>query len=114
MGNLAATACVPMGLSEMGLIKTVHIDPEGGVDIELRLTSPFCEMIAFMRNEAIAKVGALQAGKTPRLLPGGAIPRTRAAATPQLYNPAPSAKRNAGITENFSHACRGAGPYRTD
>ena len=50
---------VPMGLAEMGLVKTVRIDPDGSIDIELRLTSPFCEMISFMKNEAIAKVGAL-------------------------------------------------------
>jgi metal-sulfur cluster biosynthetic enzyme len=56
----SVAACVPMGLSEMGLIKTVRIDPDGSVAIELRLTSPFCEMIAFMKNEAIAKVGALR------------------------------------------------------
>lgn len=55
----SVAACVPMGLSEMGLIKTVQIGPDGSVDIELRLTSPFCEMIAFMKNEAAAKVGAL-------------------------------------------------------
>lgn len=55
----SVAACIPMGLTEMGLIKTVRIDPAGSVDIELRLTSPFCEMIAFMRNEAMAKVGAL-------------------------------------------------------
>lgn len=55
----SVAACVPMGLSEMGLIKTVEVGPDGCVDIELRLTSPFCEMIAFMKNEAEARVGAL-------------------------------------------------------
>lgn len=50
---------VPMGLSEMGLIKTVRINPDGSVGIGLRLTSPFREMISFMKCKAIAKVGAL-------------------------------------------------------
>lgn len=50
---------VPMGLNEMGIIKSVCIDPAGHVDVELRLTSPFCEMISFMRNEALAKIGGL-------------------------------------------------------
>ena len=50
---------VPMGLNEMGLIRSVAISPVGQVHIELRLTSPFCEMIAFMRNTAIEKVGSL-------------------------------------------------------
>ena len=55
----SVAASVPMGLSEMGLIKSVQIDPDGNVEIELRLTSPFCEMIGFMKSEALAKVGAL-------------------------------------------------------
>jgi metal-sulfur cluster biosynthetic enzyme len=50
---------VPMGLSEMGLIKQVRIKPDGSVTIELRLTSPFCEMIGFLKNETLAKVRAL-------------------------------------------------------
>ena len=55
----SVAASVPMGLNEMGLIKSVGIDPDGHVDIELRLTSPFCEMISFMRNEALGKIGGL-------------------------------------------------------
>lgn len=55
----SVAAAVPMGLNEMGIIKSVDISTDGIVDIELRLTSPFCEMIAFFRNETIAKVGAL-------------------------------------------------------
>ena len=50
---------VPMGLDEMGIVKTVAIDEAGRVAVELRLTSPFCEMIAYMRNEAIARIGDL-------------------------------------------------------
>lgn len=50
---------VPMGLSEMGIVKAVSIGAGGQVRIELRLTSPFCEMIAFMRNEAVARVSEL-------------------------------------------------------
>ena len=52
-------ASVPMGLTEMGLIKTVAISKEGHVDVRLRLTSPFCEMIAYLMREAAAKVSAL-------------------------------------------------------
>lgn len=50
---------MPMGLGEMGLVKDLHISPEGHVDITLRLTSPFCEMVPFMRGEAIRRVEAL-------------------------------------------------------
>jgi metal-sulfur cluster biosynthetic enzyme len=52
-------ASVPMGLGEMGIVKEVRIAAEGQVTIELRLTSPFCEMISYMTNQALAKVGSL-------------------------------------------------------
>jgi metal-sulfur cluster biosynthetic enzyme len=55
----SVAASVPMGLDEMGLVKSVDISPTGRVDIELRLTSPFCEMIAFLRNETLRRVGEL-------------------------------------------------------
>ena len=55
----SVAAAVPMGLDEMGIIKSVAIAADGQVAIELRLTSPFCEMLAFMRNETLAKVGQL-------------------------------------------------------
>ena len=52
-------ASVPMGLDEMGIVKSVAISGDGQVTVELRLTSPFCEMISYMRNEALARVGSL-------------------------------------------------------
>ena len=51
---------IPMGLAEMGLIKHVHVSTGGHVEVTLRLTSPFCEMIGFMKTEAIRRVGALE------------------------------------------------------
>jgi len=50
---------MPLGLGEMGLVESVEISASGDVEISLRLTSPFCEMIAFMKTEAIARVEAL-------------------------------------------------------
>lgn len=50
---------MPMGLDEMGLVKEVHVTPAGHVKITLRLTSPFCEMVPFMKGEAISRVAAL-------------------------------------------------------
>jgi metal-sulfur cluster biosynthetic enzyme len=49
----------PMGLSEMGLVGSVDISDDGDVAINLRLTSPFCHMIAFMQSEAVSRVGGL-------------------------------------------------------
>ena len=49
----------PMGLSEMGLIRSVDISPAGDVNVCLRLTSPFCEMIGFFKNTAVDKIREL-------------------------------------------------------
>lgn len=49
----------PMGLAEMGLVAGVDISPGGHVHVDLRLTSPFCHMIAFMQREAVREVGSL-------------------------------------------------------
>lgn len=53
-------AAVPMGLSEMGLISSLGVTSGGSVHVELRLTSPFCEMIAYMQNEIMDRVGELE------------------------------------------------------
>jgi metal-sulfur cluster biosynthetic enzyme len=49
----------PIGLTEMGLVKSVSVSEDGNVEIDLRLTSPFCHMIGFMKKEAIARVGSI-------------------------------------------------------
>lgn len=53
-----------MGLVEMGLVESVEISEAGDVDIRLRLTSPFCEMIGFMKGEAIDKISRLPEAKS--------------------------------------------------
>lgn len=55
----SVAASIPMGLDEMGIVKSVKIAGSGQVEIGLRLTSPVCEMIGYMRKEAMAKIGAL-------------------------------------------------------
>jgi metal-sulfur cluster biosynthetic enzyme len=55
----SVASSVPMGLAEMGVIKSVAVSESGQVAITLRLTSPFCEMISFMRTESVRKVEAL-------------------------------------------------------
>lgn len=49
----------PMGLVEMGLVRSVEISPGGDVNVCLRLTSPFCEMIGFFKNTAVDKISDL-------------------------------------------------------
>ncbi|NTZ43807.1 iron-sulfur cluster assembly protein [Altererythrobacter sp. SALINAS58] len=48
-----------MGISEMGLVKSVSISDRGDVTIALRLTSPFCHMIGFFKKEAMRIVSDL-------------------------------------------------------
>lgn len=55
----SVTAGNPMGLAEMGLIKSTEVSDDGDVSLVLRLTSPFCEMIGFLKSQAEEKVGAL-------------------------------------------------------
>lgn len=51
----------PMGLTEMGLVKSVDVSDDGEVRVVLRLTSPFCEMIGFLKSSAIDKIADLPA-----------------------------------------------------
>lgn len=55
----SVAASVPMGLVEMGLVESVGISVHGQVQVQLRLTSPFCEMVAYMMRETVARVSAL-------------------------------------------------------
>jgi metal-sulfur cluster biosynthetic enzyme len=50
----------PMGLDEMGLVKSVDVSADGDVEIDLRLTSPFCHMIGFMKKTAIEKASSIE------------------------------------------------------
>lgn len=50
---------VPLGLDEMGLIDSIEIGTDGAVILRLRLTSPFCHMIGYFKNEATRRVSAL-------------------------------------------------------
>lgn len=55
----SAASASPMNLVEMGLIRELRIDDDGRVDIDLRLTSPSCLMVAFMTKEARRLVSEL-------------------------------------------------------
>ena len=50
----------PMGLNEIGLVRSVDVSADGDVAIDLRLTSPFCHMIGFMRKTAIEKCSGIE------------------------------------------------------
>jgi metal-sulfur cluster biosynthetic enzyme len=50
---------VPMGIEEMGLVRSVDIDDDGHVVVDMRLTSPCCLMVGHFSIETKARVGAL-------------------------------------------------------
>ena len=50
---------VPMGLDDMGLVEAVGVDPDGNVDIRLRLTSPTCVMVSYFKVQAEDRVAQL-------------------------------------------------------
>lgn len=44
---------VALGLDEMGLIKDIDVDPDGNVEVSIRLTSPTCVMVGFFTDEIV-------------------------------------------------------------
>ena len=52
-------AGTPFGLAEMGLIDEIVISETGTVLVKLRLTSPFCHMIGFFKQEATRRIQSL-------------------------------------------------------
>lgn len=63
----SVTAGEPMGLAEMGLVKSTDVSDDGDVSLVLRLTSPFCEMIGFLTSQAEEKVGGLPGVRSVRV-----------------------------------------------
>ncbi len=78
----------PMGLTEMGLIGSVEIGDDGAVAVRLRLTSPFCHMIAFLQSEAQEQVGSLPGVRSVRVIGDQGLDWT-----PDLISPQAQARR---------------------
>ena len=55
----SVAAGTSIGLTEMGLVDAVTVSADGDVRINLRLTSPTCNMLGFMAEEAHARVRGL-------------------------------------------------------
>jgi metal-sulfur cluster biosynthetic enzyme len=55
----SVAAGTSMGLTEMGLVEAVTVSADGDVRISLRLTSPTCNMLGFMAEEAHERVRGL-------------------------------------------------------
>lgn len=84
----------PMGLNEMGLVKSVEVSAAGDVEIDLRLTSPFCHMIGFMKKTAIEKVGRIDGVHGVEVNGDAGLDWT-----PDLIAPAPEKRRQARLAD---------------
>ena len=61
-------AGTPFGLAEMGLVDEILISDAGEILVKLRLTSPFCHMIGFFKQEATRRIEALPGVTTVSLI----------------------------------------------
>lgn len=48
-----------LGLDEMGLVRAVEVGDDGDVHVHIRLTSPTCVMVGFLRTEIHDRVALL-------------------------------------------------------
>jgi metal-sulfur cluster biosynthetic enzyme len=65
----SSASVAPLGLAEMGLIRSVEVSSPGEVDVFMRLTSPTCQMIIYMAKETIRLVSALPGVTAVRMHP---------------------------------------------
>jgi metal-sulfur cluster biosynthetic enzyme len=82
----------PMSLVAMGLIRGVRISSSGEVDVDLRLTSPSCFMVAHMSRAAVTGISAI---------PGVSAVRVHADEgldwTPEFIHPETAQRRRHGL-----------------
>lgn len=83
---------VPMGLDEMGLVAGVAVSADGEVEIALRLSSPVCEMVGYMRAEATARAAAVPGVTSVAVRYDSGLDWT-----PDLIAPAAQARRRARL-----------------
>lgn len=88
----SAASVAPMGLVSMGLVRQVRISPTGEVDVDLRLTSPSCFMIAYLSTESVKRVGALPGVSAVRVHPDEGLDWS-----PELINAASTEHRRQGL-----------------
>lgn len=83
---------VPMGIDEMGLVRSVDIDEDGNVVVDMRLTSPCCLMVGHFTMETKARVGALPGVRTVELRHDAGMDWT-----PSMIAPAAEARRRLAL-----------------
>jgi metal-sulfur cluster biosynthetic enzyme len=83
---------VPMGIDEMGLVRSVTIDDAGHVVVDMRLTSPCCLMVGYFSTEAKARVGALPGVRSVELRHDTGMDWT-----PSMITPAAEARRQLAL-----------------
>lgn len=88
----SVAAGTAIGLGDMGLVEQVAVTDEGDVRISLRLTSPTCNMLGFMAEEASAKVRDVSGVRSVEVVSDEGLDWT-----PSLMSPAAQQRRQARI-----------------
>lgn len=88
----SVAAGTAIGLADMGLVEDVTVSREGDVRISLRLTSPTCNMLGFMAEEASARVGELAGVRTVEVVSDEGLDWT-----PSMMSPSAQERRRARI-----------------
>lgn len=88
----SVAAGTAIGLADMGLVEDVKVSEEGDVRIALRLTSPTCNMLGFMAEEASARVRGLPGVRSVEVVADQGLDWT-----PSLMSPAAQQQRQARI-----------------
>lgn len=81
-----------VGLADMGLVEDVSVTPDGDVRISLRLTSPTCNMLGYMAEEANAKVRQLGGVRSVEVVADEGLDWS-----PSLMSPAAQERRRARV-----------------
>ena len=81
-----------VGLTDMGLVEDVAVSPDGDVRVSLRLTTPTCNMLGYMAEEANAKVRQLGGVRSVEVVADEGLDWS-----PSLMSPAAQERRRARI-----------------
>lgn len=81
-----------IGLADMGLVEGVAVSQEGDVRITLRLTSPTCNMLGYMAEEASARLRDLAGVRAVEVVADGGLDWA-----PSMMSPSAQERRRAWI-----------------
>jgi len=97
---------VPMGIGEMGLVERVEVDPDGNVEIALRLTSPACMMVGYFKVEAERLARSIDGVRAVTVNSDTGLDWR-----PEMISPAAQARRRQALRERGAPALSPFSPF---